>query len=200
MRGDGAAAVRDVRDLTEETEMTTRSPFALAILLAALGGCAAAPASLSLEPVALAVDEPPMPPPPPSPPPPPTFHAVVMWLPNRVIDLFDVARAGVDLGPGIGLDFAATHYARIAAMTRTSGGLGFQTFRHPPVKFGHEDYMIAGHHSAEAGIGNGWYQHVYDFRIELHVLIVGAHAAVNVGEIFDFFAGFFFFDPMNDDY
>lgn len=127
-------------------------------------------------------------------------HIAALWLPNRILDICDLVRAGVDVGPGIGFDFSFTHYMRLAAMTRTSGGLGYQTFRHPPVKFSHEEYYVAGIQSGEAGLGEGWYQQTFDLRIEAHALLVGAHAAFNFAELFDFFAGLATFDPMHDDY
>lgn len=127
-------------------------------------------------------------------------HKAMFYFPNRILDLLDVARFGVDIGPGIGFDGCVTHYMRLAAMTRTSAGLGYQTFRHSPTKFGHEEYVVAGPQTFEAGLGNNWYQHMWDMRLELHLLIVGAHVAVNFAEIGDFFVGFAMFDPMNDDH
>lgn len=127
-------------------------------------------------------------------------HTAALWLPNRILDVLDIPRAGVDVGPGIGFDGCVTHYLRIAAMTRTSAGIGYQTFRHPPAKFAHEEYVISGPKAAEAGLGANWYHQTWDVRIELHALLVGAHVCVNVGEIGDFFAGIFTLDPMDDDY
>lgn len=127
-------------------------------------------------------------------------HKAAFYFPNRILDLLDVARFGVDIGPGIGFDGCVTHYMRLAAMTRTSAGLGYQTFRHSPTKFGHEEYVVSGPQTFEVGLGNNWYQHMWDTRLELHLLIVGAHVAVNFAEIGDFFVGFAMFDPMNDDH
>ena len=39
----------------------------------------------------------------------------------------------------------------------------------------------------------------WDVRLEAHVLIVGAHLAVNLAEMFDLFAGLLTFDPRADD-
>jgi hypothetical protein len=128
------------------------------------------------------------------------MHTAALWLPNRILDACDLVRAGVDVGPGIGFDGCVTHYMRIAGMARTSGGIGYQTFRHSPAKFAHEEYVISGPKAAEAGLGANWYHQTWDVRLELHLLLVGAHAAVNLGEIGDFLAGIVTLDPMDDDY
>jgi hypothetical protein len=45
-----------------------------------------------------------------------------------------------------------------------------------------------------------WPLHTYDVRLELFVLLVGAHAAVDLEGVFDFVAGVFTFDPSGDDF
>ncbi len=163
-------------------------------------GCAAhsPPSILQDGPPGVPQNAPPVPEPEPGPKGP--AYVAAMWLPNRILDATDIPRAGVDLGPGIGFDGGVTHFMRVAAMTRTSAGIGYETFRHPPAKFAHEEYVIGGPQSAEAGLGIGWYHQTWDIRIELHLLIVGAHACVNIGEIADLIAGIVTLDPMHDDY
>jgi hypothetical protein len=127
-------------------------------------------------------------------------HSALYYFPNRLLDLFDVIRFGVDIGPGIGIDAAFSQHARFAAMYRHSLGLGYQTFRHQPMKnFSMEQYNILGPHSYVLD-GIAWYEQEWDFRLELHLLVVGAHACVNPFEIGDFFMGWFMVDPADDDY
>jgi len=180
----------------------------VAILLATAGCAANSRPTISLAPLTATgqAQEPPGvthnadQPAPPEPGPKTPGHIAALWLPNRILDVCDIPRAGVDLGPGIGFDGCVTHYMRIAAMMRTSGGIGYETFRHSPAKFAHEEYVVGGPQSAEAGLGAGWYLNTWDVRLEAHLLIVGAHACVNIGEIGDFFAGLVTLDPMDDDY
>jgi hypothetical protein len=127
-------------------------------------------------------------------------HVVLMYLPNRVLDAFDMARAGVNVGPGIGVQLKATENAQVTFITRTSAGLGLQTLRHLPAYASIENVAGAGPLSAGSNLGLGWYQSPMDLRIELHPFIVGAHVAVEPKEIADFILGIFTVDISKDDY
>lgn len=124
---------------------------------------------------------------------------VVMYLPDRVFDLFDVARAGVNLGPGAGIQLKATDAVQLTAMARTSVGLGLETLRHSPVAAGAETSASVSIVGAGADAGLTWPQSPTDIRVELHPLIVGAHAAVDPVEILDFVLGFALIDIRDDD-
>jgi hypothetical protein len=137
----------------------------------------------------------------PSPTPRSMKHEAYWYFPNRWFDFFDTFRFGVDLGPGIGADVAFSHHLRAAGMYRNSVGLGFQTFRQSPTKNAFEKYhyFSCGPAVYAGGDGPGWYHHEWDGRIELHLLVIGAHVALNAAEIGDFFFGFALLDPMYDD-
>jgi hypothetical protein len=124
---------------------------------------------------------------------------VVMYLPDRVFDLFDVARAGVNVGPGVGIQLKATDAVQLTAMARTSLGLGLETLRHSPVAAGAETSAEMSIVGAGADAGLTWPQSPTDIRVELHPLIVGAHAAVDPVEILDFVLGFVLIDIRDDD-
>lgn len=127
-------------------------------------------------------------------------RTAMLYFPNRFMDLFDVARAGVEAGPGIGIDVMATDHLRFGAMNRWSLGLGLQTLRHPPYKEGSEEYVEFGPAAWIRDIaGTPWRMDPFDVRVEFHAAIVGAHIAVNPAEILDFFAGFALFDFRDDD-
>jgi hypothetical protein len=126
-------------------------------------------------------------------------HAVVMYLPNRVVDLFDVLRFGVNLGPGVGIQAKATDPVQVTWMTRASVGVGFQSFRHVPGYAATETAAALGPAGAEAGLGLGWHQSPTDLRLEVHPAIAGAHVAVDPVEILDFVLGFFTVDIREDD-
>jgi hypothetical protein len=125
---------------------------------------------------------------------------LLLYIPNRIFDAGDVVRAGVNLGPGIGADLCATESLSVAAMFRTSVGVGYETLRHMPVVWGGESYAAVGPVSSKVVGGPIWYRQYWDIRPELHVVLVGAHVAVNPAEIADFFLGFTTIDIMNDDY
>ena len=129
----------------------------------------------------------------------PIIVDILLYIPNRVLDLFDIPRLGVSVGPGLGVDLTATKALNVTLMAKASVGLGFQTFRHLPVEAAAYSAVGVGPLEAVADPGLAWYRSDLDFRAELHLLLIGAHVAVEVGEIFDFLAGILFFDPEEDD-
>ncbi len=124
---------------------------------------------------------------------------ILFYIPNRFLDLFDVARAGVEVGPGFGVDGEATEALQAGVMARVSAGVGLQTLRHLPVKASGESYAALGPVAADPTAGLAWYRNKWDVRLEAHVAIFGAHAAINPAEIADFFLGFLTIDIMDDD-
>ena len=126
--------------------------------------------------------------------------SIVLFLPNRVVDTFDFARFGVSVGPGIGVDVRATAALQAVAKTRTIVGLGYQTLRHSPVAIGAETELGLGPMASDQEAGLLWYKSPTDLRLELHPLLVGAHVAIDPGEILDWVVGFIGLDPKEDDF
>lgn len=126
--------------------------------------------------------------------------SLLLYLPNRIIDIFDFVRAGVSVGPGIGIDLTATEYLNLSLMTRASVGLGYQTLRHLPIEAASYAMIGVGPLKMSGDPGLSWHRSPGDIRVELHVLLVGAHVAVEPFEIFDFIVGLIGFDPMDDDF
>jgi hypothetical protein len=127
-------------------------------------------------------------------------HTILMYIPNRILDAFDMVRAGVNVGPGVGAQLKATDAAQVEFMSRLSAGVGLQSLRHLPAYAGAESGVGIGPAEAGGTMGIGWFQSPTDIRIELHPAIVGAHAAVDPVEIVDFILGFFTIDLRDDDY
>ena len=123
---------------------------------------------------------------------------VLLYLPNRVLDLFDVAKVGVDVGPGLGIELKATEAVQAMALTTFAIGVGFQGLRHLPFRIGPEAAFGVGPLGGTAELG-GWYRSPTEFRVGLHVLLVGAHASVDPVEIVDFVLGFLLIDVKGDD-
>jgi len=123
---------------------------------------------------------------------------VLMYIPNRVIDIFDMARFGVDVGPGIGLDGQATDALQARAIAQTSVGAGLQSLRHSPIQTGVQSAISVGPVGGDGQVG-GWYRSPTDIRLGAHAAIVGAHAAVDPVEIADLVLGFVFIDIRDDD-
>lgn len=123
---------------------------------------------------------------------------LLLYLPNRVIDLFDVVRFGVDVGPGIGVHLQATDALQAKAITSLSAGVGLQSLRHSPIHVGSRAGLGVGPVEGSAELGD-WYQSPADFRVEAYALLVGAHVAVEPVEILDAILGFLFIDLEDDD-
>lgn len=123
----------------------------------------------------------------------------LLYLPNRILDVFDLVRFGVDVGPGVGGQLKATDPLQVAAIFRFSAGVGFQGFRHLPIQLSAEAGAAVGPIAAVADPGLVWYQSPTDIRIFAHVLLVGVHVAIDPVEWLDLPAGFILLDPANDD-
>lgn len=124
---------------------------------------------------------------------------VLLYVPNRVVDVLDVVRAGVSVGPGIGVDAQVTEPVSVVAMTRTYVGAGYETLRHSPIVAGAEAGLGVGPATLEAEAG-GWYRSNADVRVSLHALLVGGHVAVEPVEILDAVLGLVFIDIRDDDF
>ncbi len=127
-----------------------------------------------------------------------TTAAILLYLPNRLFDLVEIFRFGVNVGPGIGIDAEATGALRAAVMTRGSVGVGYQGLRHFPVSLGVDTYIAVG--PLDPGLRMGWYRSEYDIRVEPHLVLVGFHAAIDLLAIGDFFAGWLMYDLEEDDW
>jgi hypothetical protein len=129
-----------------------------------------------------------------------TLGIILLYIPNRIFDLFDVARFGVNVGPGFGLDLRATKYVKLQFISDTSVGVGLQTLRHLPLCVRSQAKLGLGFISTPGMNLIDWHYGDFDLRVELYILIVGAHVAVEMGEIVDFIGGIFTWDPMHDDF
>ena len=126
--------------------------------------------------------------------------ALLLYVPNRVVDVLDLVRAGVSVGPGIGLDARATELAQAVMMSRLAAGLGYETLRHLPIMAGKQTEFIIGPSITDPSASLNWFKSATDLRVEVHALLVGAHAAIDPGEIFDLVVGFIGIDPKGDDF
>jgi hypothetical protein len=129
-----------------------------------------------------------------------TLGVILLYIPNRIFDLFDVARFGINVGPGFGFDARCTKWLKAQFITDTSVGVGLQTLRHLPLCIRSQAKLGLAFISTPSMNLIDWHYGDYDLRVELYVLLVGAHVAVELGEIVDFIGGIFTWDPMNDDF
>jgi hypothetical protein len=132
-------------------------------------------------------------------------HRLLMYIPNRLLDVFDMVRLRVRLGPGIALDVRATEFADFYAGTYASvyAGLpGPRMRKVPRLPVGVETLTGVEVSVADLSVGCGLgpdYSPT-EVGIGMQALIVGADVGVDPMEILDFLGGFFLWDPRHDDF
>jgi len=127
----------------------------------------------------------------------PFWADVLLWLPNRILDLIDVFRIDVGVGPSFGAVARATKWGQIGYRQMAPASLRVGDFgRQMP-------FLLET--SNEFGIGpayvNSSDRHVCDgeFGLGADLLVAGAYGGVCVDEFADFIAGIFFIDLKDDD-
>lgn len=149
----------------------------------------------------------------------------LLWLPDRILDLIDVATFGVHFGVGAFADAHVTRALQVGGGVRTTGGLGLHDGRSLGLKSQGEAGLAAiaaGSHSyAGALIGTSGAHSVVDNGVGLHrpssplyqkirdywaiggsatLGIIGAEAELHPLQFVDFVAGFVGIDFLNDDF
>ena len=126
------------------------------------------------------------------------LRQVLFYLPNRVMDLWDVFRLDVGIGSSGGVVGRFTRHGQIGYRYVNPVSFRFGTYgRHLP--FFIERY-------SEGGVGSDFDQtpnrHVTPYEVGLGVdaFIVGAYAGLSFDEFVDFLAGWVLIDPKADDF
>jgi hypothetical protein len=127
----------------------------------------------------------------------PWWSHVLLWLPNRVLDLVDVFRVDVGVGPAVGGVVRVTEYAQVGYRQMLPASLRVGDFgRQLPVivetsnEIGISPLFIQSKDRklcpGEVGLG-------------VDIALVGAYGGVCLDEAVDFLAGIFFIDLKDDD-
>jgi len=127
----------------------------------------------------------------------PFWSQVLMWIPNRVLDLIDVFRVDVGVGPSFGAVVRVTKY----------GQLGFREVMPASIRVGDfgRQMPVLLETSNEFGVGPAYVNSadrnvcVGELGVGADALVAGAYAGVCVDEFADFVAGLFFIDLKDDD-
>ena len=133
-----------------------------------------------------------------------TIHEILLYIPNRVLDLFDIFRARVRVGPGVAVDARATSVAAAYAGTYASvyAGLpGPRLRRIPRSPIGLESHngvtVSVADATADGGIGPNYSD--TEIGVGLQAGIIGFDLGFDPVEIADFFTGFLTIDLRDDD-
>lgn len=132
------------------------------------------------------------------------LHKVLMYLPNRALDLVDVFRLRARVGPGLSAHVRATEYLNACAGSYKSVFVGLPGPREDeklrPL-WGREDLkgmMLLGVDATDDTPHAPGYSDS-EFNVGAHLLIVGAEVGFDPVQFGDFLAGIIGMDPRGDD-
>lgn len=133
-----------------------------------------------------------------------TSWAVLMYLPNRVFDLVDVARLRLRVGPGYAFGLRATSAAQfyLGSYVSAWGGLpGPRMKRTIPIPAGLETYNGAALSFVNATVDGpiGPDYSPTECGLSLHLLLIGIDLELDPVEAGDFFTGIVGIDIRDDD-
>jgi hypothetical protein len=136
--------------------------------------------------------------------PPGILHKIAFYVPNRILDVFDIVRLRARVGPGIAADVRATEAVSAFAGSYASVYVGLPGPRNrPTVKLpvGFESrsgLQVSLLDATESG-GVGPDYGPAEFGAGVQAVFVGLDFGIDPLEILDLAAGVFFIDLRNDD-
>lgn len=124
---------------------------------------------------------------------------ILLYLPNRILDLLDVVRLGVHVGPGIGLDLRVTRFVQLAADTSADVGVAWQGRDKLPVVSQIYHTMALGPVRVGAGTGLRYKHTLSETSVTANAGLAGFFVAYDSAELLDFLAGWTTYDLKKDD-
>jgi hypothetical protein len=131
-------------------------------------------------------------------------HVILLYVPNRIMDVFDFARLRVRIGPGVAVGVRATKLVSLFAGIYGSVFVGLPGPRLEPkisLPIGLENCAGVGVSLADlttSGSTSPNYSNT-EFGASLHAILVGVDAGVDPVELLDLALGFLFIDIRGDD-
>jgi len=130
-------------------------------------------------------------------------HRLLFYIPNRIFDIFDIARARLRVGPGFAVDARVTKYGDLFAGAYGTAFVGVHGPRLEPripwpigleSRAGIEATAVADASTEGPTYGYG------EIGTGFQAAIVGIDVGIDAAEILDLFLGFFFIDLTGDDF
>lgn len=127
---------------------------------------------------------------------------ILLYIPNRIVDLLDIVHVGVGIGPGIGLGLHFTRYGRLWAAAGVDLGIGWVGRYAKPYEMAIYYFAAAGPVEAKPRTEKNHYMHIpkWDIGAYLHGSLADAYAGVAPDEILDFLVGWSTYDTKGDDW
>jgi hypothetical protein len=129
-------------------------------------------------------------------------HPVLMYLPNRIFDIFDIVRVRCRIGPGLAVGARVTKLTDVFAGGYATVWAGMPGPRGKPriaLPVGIEAKAGAGVSLAQATAGGPYYG-VAEVGAGFQLLLFGFDFGVAPWDFVDLLAGFIFLDPVGDDF
>ncbi|MCH2207351.1 MAG: exosortase system-associated protein, TIGR04073 family [Lentisphaerales bacterium] len=127
----------------------------------------------------------------------------LMYIPDRVADVFDIFNIGLAVGPSIGAEVAITEYVALGAYTVNEAGLAWTGRNNPSSHEGQYWTMTLSTMRTEmedTDFTHYFHRGKWQVRAQLALLIVHGYLGIDIKEIGDFITGWFGFDISEDDY
>ena len=130
---------------------------------------------------------------------------ILWYLPNRVMDLIDIFRLRLKVGPGLGVGFRMTDYAAFYGGSQYAVYLGLPGPRYPeavryPVGLEYQRGIVLAGVDASDDLKHPPRYGFSEVDAGLHLFLIGAEAGIDPFEIADFLSGLFLIDLRRDDY
>jgi hypothetical protein len=121
---------------------------------------------------------------------------ILLYVPNRIVDLLDIVKVGIGVGLAAGPDIRITQWGQLAVQAGIGAGVQWDGRDHKPGVYTAEATVAFGPWRTGAGVG-----HVASTRpFEIAIAGGGSKLGVDLAEIADFVLGWFFVDFQQDDY
>ncbi|WP_338041957.1 hypothetical protein [Leptospira weilii] len=155
----------------------------------------------------------------------PSLGESILWyIPDRILDLYDIVSFNLNYGPQIGFGLWVTRAAQVVAFTGANAGFGWYQKRQLGGHAESSAEIVIGPFGASviaaSKVGTGGiesttraiffhtpyhplyqeYRDYWGYGFKLGVIIAGFEVEAHLVEIADFFLGIFTFDFLNDDF
>ena len=125
------------------------------------------------------------------------FRSVLLYFPNRILDLIDIFKADVGVGPSLGAVVRITKYGQAGARTFAPGSVRMGLLgRRVPVMLESSDEIGIGPSYSKSKVRKICWDEV---GAGADVLVAGAYLGVCPDEFIDFLGGIFLLDYKDDD-
>lgn len=127
---------------------------------------------------------------------------ILLYLPNRLLDVLDLVHAGVALGPAIGVDAQLTRYLRVEAARGATMGFGWFGRAGQPLQAATYTGATFGESDDPADVAKiAWRVPRWDLGIGLHVLAGNVYLGIApLDEGVDLLVGLVAYDLKGDDF